>query len=782
MPGPITEEKIRRNLHVFTVITICILIFIALSAVRIGNNLNAIQSNSVDETTSARADSVIKDIERHMSSDFRLLRTMAAFLEATRLTDSDNHTVSSVRLSESMHKINFYNDFLTVAWYNLQGDGTKLYIESGLSRASALNRENILAQEAAKNAFLGEASTSRFYFDPSSKRRIMTHATPLCIEGEIQGVIMGAHDVTELQSILDTAADINPDFSFFILDENGSFVASASKNRGLEIIRYIQGGEKRSLPVFSPENRELIRDTNSGRLSFEQNGEKFKGVIRPLSFGEMRLLCLNTAIDATSVTSRNIFLTRLTFFSLCAFVILAVVFGYRLLYKYGSRLTRILFFDPLTGADNGNRFRKKLYARLSHPGRNSCCVVSLNIRRFKFINEIFGVESANKLLFIIKETLEENLVFGEFFCRNPPDVFQMYLHEFSPGLVRSRLESLMAEIARKYTKVHDYRLQMYAGVVMLNRKNEPEIRVDEINLRLSLALAKAKTTVNDSICIYDESLHETEERENYIETHMEQALQDGSFKMYLQPKIDLHSGTLGGAEALVRWETNGNRMIYPDQFIPLFNQNGFCIKLDIYMLEKACKLIRQWMDDGIEPIPLSVNQSRLVFFEADYIETVTGITAKYGIPPGLITLEILEELYMEKSDEVNSKINLLRQKGFLISMDDFGSGYSSFSMIGDLCVDELKLDREFLMKAASSESWRMKIIIDQIVRMARRLHLSVVAEGVENEENETLVKTLGCDYGQGYYYCKPIPTEEFNGRYMYRGETRSGETPQEPSV
>ncbi len=471
----------------------------------------------------------------------------------------------------------------------------------------------------------------------------------------------------------------------------------------------------------------------------------------------------NLELKGQQSIRQRIFITKAFVCALSAFVALAMILGTRLTYIYGRRLIHFLFFDELTGADNINRFSRKLSLRLGKTKEQDyLSVATLNIRRFNSINEIFGEESANDLLRIIKAVLEKSIGEDEFFCREAYDVFHVCLSESDEAKITSRIETIFSEVSSKYLESHDYNVRMYAGVIVLNGNSS----TSDIFSSLSIARGKAREKTGVTVCFYNENLHISEEVDNYIETHMEQSLIDESFKLYIQPKMDLADEKLYGAEVLVRWEINDGKVIPPSQFIPLFNKNGFCVKLDMHMLEKACKLIREWIDSGIEPIHISINQSRLLFFEANYVDKVVSITAKYSVPPSLITLEVLEEIYCEDIEEINKKIAELRKHGFLISIDDFGSGYSSFSTMGELRVDELKLDRNFLITASGNNGWRMKIVIDQVIRMARRLHLSVVAEGIETKENEKLVKTLGCDFGQGYYYCKPIPANEFNERYM----------------
>ena len=348
-----------------------------------------------------------------------------------------------------------------------------------------------------------------------------------------------------------------------------------------------------------------------------------------------------------------------------------------------------------------------------------------------------------------------------------------------PEQAAARLRSIMDEAcaAALQDANSDYHVLLYAGMVAAPQCAASG-KVDDVLTHAMFALERAKGASCNTVWTYDTELHKKEEVANFVESHMHQALQNGEFRMYLQPKIDLTSGRLGGAEALVRWTTGTGRMLYPDQFIPLFEQNGFSVSLDLYMVECACKQLRAWLDQGIQPVPLSVNQSKLLFFEADYIQNLERLIERYQVPASWITLEILEGLALENAGELNARISQLQAIGFRISMDDFGSGYSSLNTLNSLQIDELKLDRGFLMEAADKNDPRSRIIMEQVVRMAKQLGISVVVEGVETRENEALIQSLGCDFGQGYYYSRPITVEEFTARYW--GEPK--EAPHGPDL
>lgn len=297
-------------------------------------------------------------------------------------------------------------------------------------------------------------------------------------------------------------------------------------------------------------------------------------------------------------------------------------------------------------------------------------------------------------------------------------------------------------------------------------RSNPEMEAERMLTHLHFALDKAKGGHSSTIWFFDTELHKQEELENYIESHMHYALQSGEFKLFLQPKMNLKNDTLSSAEALVRWQTDSGKMIFPNQFIPLFEQNGFCASLDLYMVERACQQIRFWSDKGIEPVPISVNQSKLLFFSEDYVEKLTELLKKYEISARYIILEILEGMALENVDGLNARILQLQEKGFRISLDDFGSGYSSLNTLGKLKINELKLDRDFLMGAESEEQERVRLVMQEIVRMASLLGISTVAEGVETPEDEQLVRSIGCDVGQGYLYSRPLNTADFDRKYM----------------
>lgn len=248
-------------------------------------------------------------------------------------------------------------------------------------------------------------------------------------------------------------------------------------------------------------------------------------------------------------------------------------------------------------------------------------------------------------------------------------------------------------------------------------------------------------------------------RNKEMENTMEDALIDGEFVVYVQPKYGISSGEIEGAESLVRWLHPTKGLIPPMEFIPLFEKNGFIVKLDAFVLEEVVKLQRRNMDLDRKIVPISVNQSAVLLNQADYISKVDRLVRKYNVPHGLIELELTETIFHDNLKHLNNLVEDLRRFGFGISIDDFGSGYSSLNMLKEIKADSIKLDRGFLNACENSK--RGKTVLLNIIRLAKELHMLVVTEGVETEKQAEMLKELNCDLAQGFLYAKPMPMAEF---------------------
>lgn len=435
------------------------------------------------------------------------------------------------------------------------------------------------------------------------------------------------------------------------------------------------------------------------------------------------------------------------------------------------RLSHLAMYDELTGAYNEGYFRKLLRERCEQ--RENCTLVAFNIRGFRNINDTYGTRRANELLCGIVAVLQDWVREGELVCRPSADLFYLLLQaEDSAGLGR-RVEDMLRQISAMATAtLEGLPLIIYCGAVFVGDSHAP-YQVAANMSYLMAALAYAKKSNCPVVYVFDEALYQTEQLRYYIETHMQPALEQEEYQLYLQPKMNLQTDRVDGAEALVRWQSKERGMIYPDQFIPLFEENGFCERLDLYMVEQVCKTLRRWMDSGLTPVGIAVNQTKSLFVKEDYVDSLLAITEKYQIPPRYITLEIMEGLAFENLQGLNSTIQKLNGQGFQVSMDDFGSGYSSLNTLGKLEINELKMDRAFLMGAVNDPQGTQSEVLAAVLVLAKKLGIKTVAEGVETKKSEDMIRAMFCDYGQGYYYSKPIPAEDFREKFCTAGRCGS---------
>ncbi len=690
---------------------------------------------------------------KQIEADFQNLETLSGFISEEMLKDEDE-------FAKRLEYSNEQNNFLTMAFFYPDGKGTISTRGLGTRMDVSYKNLNEAVHPVVEKAYEGEKSVSRLFYSETVNRRVFVYGVPVCTGEELAGVLTASDQIDIFTDILDGNTVLGGNGYLHLIGTEGDFLVKSKNAVVKENLNNIFEG-----PYFDDDEKDMLKKEmqNNQRIfsSFRYHGERYQILLDPVGMHGWYLMCVSTLQESNQYSYPMLAVMVAAVACVLLVVVFLLFYGFRLARRSSRRFRYQAYHDSLTGAKNLTYFNRRL-SRCLESG-SAVSVVALNVHQFKFINEIFGREYADRLLIEIKEVLDKNMETGEFFARDRADLYYLCLMEQDREKILGRLQQIMDEIVDISSHHHNnYRVLLYCGVVI----QEEEKDVTPLMTHVMFALTTARGSYENNVWFYDSQLHEKEKIENYVETHMHQALQDSEFKMFLQPKTDLKTGRLKSAEALVRWIREDGSMIYPDQFIPLFENNGFCAKLDLYMVECACRQIREWMDSGMEPIGISVNQSKLLFYEKDYIEVMTELKERYGIPDQLITLEILEGLATENVEELNRKIGILRGQGFRISLDDFGSGYSSLNVLGNLRIDELKLDRGFLLEASDKKNTRFRAVMEEIVQLTKRLRISTVVEGIETASNEQFCCEIGCDQGQGYYYSRPLAQDDFNQQYM----------------
>ncbi len=420
-----------------------------------------------------------------------------------------------------------------------------------------------------------------------------------------------------------------------------------------------------------------------------------------------------------------------------------------------EQLKYLAEFDTLTDIYNKNKFFDKVSAMLRGSSVGEFAFIRFDIDRFQLVNAFFGTREGNNVLQYIARIIAEygKNIEDYAYGRMDSDVFAL--------LLRNRGE----ETAEDFSKYIRAKLKAYPlyfdlvptiGVYIID---EPEIKPVIMLDRATLASKQVKGSYMQSYAFYTPEMGQKIAVEQEITNEMSTALSEEQFVVYLQPKYDLRTEKSSGAEALVRWKHPQRGMISPGEFIPVFERNGFITELDFYVWEKVCAMIKKWKELGWPLHPVSVNVSRGNIYKQDLVERLCALTDKYGVPRSLLHLEVTESAYTENADILHNMINELHSCGFTIMMDDFGSGYSSLNVLKDIEVDILKIDMRFLSDTENKK--RSDSIITFVVDMAKRLEISTVAEGVEKREQVEFLRGAGCDYVQGYYFARPMPSEEY---------------------
>lgn len=421
-----------------------------------------------------------------------------------------------------------------------------------------------------------------------------------------------------------------------------------------------------------------------------------------------------------------------------------------------ANLEKMAYYDELTGVRNLAKFKLDCEYLLRKNTDKAFAILKCDIKDFKVFNELYGFAEGDRILKLFTNVTKRLLdPEYEFIGRVTSDEFVILLRYInSDNFISRQLEH--QKIYLKELDTHAFNMVQPLGRYIIDPGDFDMSYIFEC---VNLAHRTAKLMKGRMVCDYDKSMRKRVIREKGIEAQQEFALAQDEFLLYLQPKYQLCSNKIGGAEALVRWDSPVYGFLYPNEFIPLFEKNGFIIKMDIYIFEKTCEALRNWIDGGLEPITVSVNFSRLHFSNPTFVEDLVKITDNYDLPHSYLEIEITETAIEENTELFISLVEQIHAKGFLVSMDDFGTGYSSLSLLKNVMLDVIKLDRSFFIEAI--DGIRERNIIESVINMAHKLSIVTVAEGVEDQAHIDFLRSVCCDMVQGYCYAKPMPEDEF---------------------
>ena len=388
--------------------------------------------------------------------------------------------------------------------------------------------------------------------------------------------------------------------------------------------------------------------------------------------------------------------------------------------------------------------------------------VHFDVKEFRVINEVYGHIAANKVLCnIVKAMNESDMVYSSARCHN--DNFAMMIKDMPEEETRRRLTEFFDNLS-SLEEDPQYKIYYRCGVVSMKRAIASGNRVADAG---KMAQALGVNHNRTDIIFYTEKMHDDILWGNFIKAYSDTAIKNDEFLVFLQPKFDITRERIKGAEALIRWNYKNSEFLSPSRFIPFFEKDGTIGKIDDIVLSKVCEAFSRWKKEGKVLYPISVNLSRNRLYDENIIDHLIGIVDSYGIEHELIDFELTESATYDDTEHMIQILNELRDNGFRISMDDFGTGYSSFSLLTEMPLDTLKLDKSFVDKVGGDSDREQDVaVIRHIVSLAKELKFVCLAEGAEKKSQVDKLKSLGCDLIQGYYYSKPIPMAEYESKYL----------------
>ncbi len=450
-----------------------------------------------------------------------------------------------------------------------------------------------------------------------------------------------------------------------------------------------------------------------------------------------------------SIVLFGIFLAIFIIYYLCSFISVIVSM---------HKTTKIIYTDMITGGGNWLHFVKKGTGLLKRKSASqNYAVIHLKMRKYRSFFTCFGVKEGELLIEKLYHVLKKDIKRNEAMAHQENAEFGLLLTYTDEQQLRNRIASLEKTLSTVLPKM---KLYFAVGVYQVQPK---ERDIEQLYNNALLACEMLGEEAENQIAFFNIEMNKQQLWERKVEDDMDAALTNHEFQVYLQPKISTVQEDLAGAEALVRWIHPQDGFIPPNKFIPIFERNGFILKLDDYMLEEVARQQAQWLAQGRKVVPISVNISRAHFSREDLAEHICSIVDKYQVPHNVIELELTESAFFDDKKVLLQTVQKLQEAQFIVSMDDFGAGYSSLNSLKELKLDVLKLDADFFRGVDEQE--RGLLIVSEVIDLAKKLNMKIVAEGIESREQVDFLTEQECDLIQGYFFAKPMPIQEFEEKY-----------------
>lgn len=629
--------------------------------------------------------------------------------------------------------------------------------KTGKAYTTDSNQYNLSRRKFFQDAMKGETVLSDTIKDRKDGEKINVYATPFYRDGKLDGVVFGVRDNKTYQESLEVKSFHNQGYSYLV-KKDGTAVSASSNQSSFQnmdnIFQAMENTQEDNSKSIHQLKRGMEQERTGCVIYYDQ--EQLYTYYRPVGINDYYLL---TVVPGSVMNDKMEPIMDNTFL-LCVMIILLLLFFIAVIIsaknKGQRQLEELLYVDPVTKGPSFEKFKKDASEFLKQAEKGNYAILDFDIDKFKFVNDAFGYEEGNEVIRYIYNIIRRFIREGDLFAHRMADSFVILVKYEDKKTLAVRTEQFCGELNQR-NKENDKQYEIAPSIGIYEIKDHGR-NLDTMLDRASMARKSIKGQHSQHFAFYDDSFRQKLVTEKNIENRMGDALLNHEFFVVFQPRFLVKNKEIAGAEALVRWRGKDGTVIQPDQFVPIFENNGFITEIDKYVFELVCKKMQEWIIMEKKVVPVSVNLSRRHLYNKSFVEEYIRIREKYSIPPGMVQLEITETALFDHENQLVEVISQLQDSGFIVLMDDFGTGYSSLHMLKTVSVNILKLDKKFVDDIGDKKS---ESVIESIINLAHSLEMQVTAEGVETREQYLFLKKMACDEIQGYYFSKPVEEAAF---------------------
>lgn len=681
-----------------------------------------------------------RSLDTYIEKDFENLKLFSGELEHVESTDEES-IEKNIKLFDT--------------------DTTDFYctnLKTGKTYSSIPDAVDLSEEERQKNLNIEGRGLAEPVIDPNTGVKMIHVYQRFQMRDGVEAIAVKARTIMSIADSFSLSFYQNQGFSYIVDMDGNVLIRSTHQNsnrtfQNLFDIIEMDGNDKIQIDSFKNDLNQKV----SGVAKFQYQKDDYVYCYVPLKSQHGWYVISIIPNSVIMQQAENIIFRAI---ALCVLILfLFVLFGY--FYRLNNQqhqkeIEKLAFYDDLTGLYRYEKFLLDGNKKLAEGKQYAICYI--DIIGFKLLNDVEGYVYGDRVLNYIADVIRDIDSKDAISCRVAGDDFLLMCQYQSRKQMMKLCQDIVAKASIGLDKNRPLKISI--GICLKEDIVMHNITMNAMVDRARMAQKTIRENASKPFVFYNKEMHNLMLRDMEMERIMKQALVDGEFIYLIQPKYAVDGSRILGGEALVRWCHEG-RYISPGEFIPLFERNGFIRSLDEYVFVKVCEDMQKRIQENLPVVPVSVNVSRVHLFWENFVDTYISIKEQYQIPDGLIELELTENILLHNTKDTFAVMERLKQHGFICSIDDFGSGYSSLNMLKSLPVDVIKLDRVFFDE---NKNVKNVVILKSMISMAKQLSMKVVAEGIETEEQLALLDGTGCDMIQGYIYAKPLDVTEFYAR------------------